>query len=242
MRHLVHPVHIRHAVPMVQSNHSVPEILKKLIAIGLVASGCAACSSTPISTVPPQTNTPVLPPTNNIQPPATVVPASGPTLAPSSAVALGFLNALPAQIGRFALLKDDPSKPQNNYVATDAKTGLVVGAVATYVLNGKALKVALWLTANTNFALDRYVQEVGHTKVTVYPVEVGDNAIVAPTNKAVDNFIGIFPPLLGITVYRNVVIDLYPTKDLTDSTSDFTPAELTQMLQAMFAAVPKPSP
>jgi hypothetical protein len=243
MRHLVH---IGHSVPMVQSvqmKQAARNGLKKMIAVGLMISGLAACS-TPANTTQPSSSVPVIngpTPTNNVQPPPTIVPASGPTVAASSQVALSFLNALPAQLGRFTLAKnpDDPTKPKKNYVGTDAKTGIVVGAVATYELNGKSLVIALWLAANTNFALDRYSQEVSHTKVSVYPAEVGDEAIVAPTNKAVDNFIGIFPPLLGILRYRNIVIDIYPTKDLTDAYSDFTQSELTQVLQAMFTALPK---
>ena len=205
---------------MVHLKYAAKIRVKALIAAGLMVTGLAACVGAPVNTV---------------------VPASGATLAASSQVALSFLNALPNQMGRFTLAKnpDDPSKPKMNYVGTDSKTGAVVGAVATYQLNGKDLKIALWLTANTNYALDRFSAEVSRTTVSVIPVEVGDQAVVAPTNKAVDNFIGIYPPLFGVLRFRNIVIDVYPTKNLTDANSDFTPTELTQVLQAMFNALPK---
>ena len=205
---------------MVHLKYSAKIRVKALIAAGLVVTGLAACVGAPVNTV---------------------VPASGATLAASSQVALSFLNALPNQMGRFTLAKnpDDPSKPKMNYVGTDSKTGAVVGAVATYQLNGKQVKIALWLTVSTNYALDRYNQELSYTKVPVIPVEVGDQAMVAPTNKAVDNFVGIDPPMLAMLRFRNIEIDVYPTKELTDAYSDFTPTELTQVLQAMFNALPK---
>ena len=224
---------------MVHLKYAAKIRVKALIAAGLVVTGLAACVGAPVNTaVPP---TPAISPTRIAQPPATVVPASGPTLAASSQVALSFLNALPNQVGRFTLAKnpDDPSKPKLNYVGTDSKTGAVVGALATYQLNGKQVKIALWLTVSTNYALDRYNQEISYTKVPIIPVEVGDQAMVAPTNKAVDNFVGFDPPMLAMLRFRNIEIDVYPTKDLTDAYSDFTPTELTQVLQAMFNALPK---
>ena len=235
--------HVGYSIHMVQHDRSTAFELRNLFAIGLLASCLAACSVPATYAAPPSRIAPTRgpTPTNNIQPPATVVPASGPTLAASAQVALNFLNGLPNQIGRFTLAKnpDDPTMPKMNYVATDTKTGSIVGAVATYQVNDKNLVIALWLTANTNYALDRYNFQAGYTTVPMYPVEVGDQAIVAPANKAFDNFIGMNPPIWGLLRFRNILVDVYPTKNLTDAYSDVTQAELGQVLQAIFGALPK---
>src|SRR5271157_3283198 len=121
MHHLVHWVNGVCLTVTVKLNPpaGVTQRLKKMkniIAFSLIVGGMGACSasSTPVPLNPTRTGQAPTPAKYN-EPPATDVPASGPTLAASSQVALNFLNALPSQIGRFTLVKT----PTKTYVATD---------------------------------------------------------------------------------------------------------------------------
>jgi hypothetical protein len=171
----------------------------------------------------------------------TPVPVSGPTLAESSNVALSIINAMPAQIGRFTLSKD----PKLTYVGTvhNMVTGedIIAGDRITYTTStGAQLVFAIWIGQNANYPVDRWQVELSYQTpgLQVIPVEIGDQAVVIPTNKGRDNNFAYNPALWGIVRYRNILIDLDPSKDLTDQTST-TQDEVMQLLQTAFNAIPK---
>lgn len=161
------------------------------------------------------------------------VVTSGPTLARTSSVALAIINAMPAQIGRFTLSRD----PKLTYVAT--LQGTVVGDRITYNTNGGAqLDFAIWIGQDAYYAVSRYNVELSRLTVPFITVEVGDRAFVAPTNKGRDDTLTFNPTPWGVAIFRNIVIDLYPTKTLSDEIS-ITKDEAVQLLQAAIDAIPQ---
>ena len=174
-------------------------------------------------------------PTGFVPPSPTPVPVSGPTLAESSDVALAIINAMPAQIGRFTLSHDS----KLTYVAT--VQNIVVGDRITYTSStGAQLVFAVWIGQDANYPVDRYLKESQYLDPSYQqiPVEIGDKAFVAPAAKGRDDNLAFNPAWWGIVIYRNILIDLYPTKTLTDQTST-TQDEAVQLLQAAFNAIPK---
>jgi len=165
----------------------------------------------------------------------TPVPASGPTVAETSDIALEIINAMPAQIGRFTLSHD----PALTYVGTVQNKA--VGVRVTYTTSsGAQLDFSIWIGQDTNYPVDRYVIELQRLTpgVQAIPVEIGDRAFVAPTNKGRDDNFAFNPNPWGIAVFRNIAIDVYPSKTLTDQTST-TQDEVEQLLKAAVNAIPK---
>ncbi|MHB8627526.1 MAG: hypothetical protein ACYDBJ_28945 [Aggregatilineales bacterium] len=172
-------------------------------------------------------------PTGFAPPGPSPVPVGGPTLAQSSPVALAIINAMPAQIGRFTLSQD----PKLTYVAT--VQNIVVGDRITYTTSsGAQLVFAIWIGQDANYPVDRYNVELSRLAVPSIPVEIGDQAFVAPTNKGRDDNLAFNPAVWGIARFRNILIDLDPTKTLTDQTS-ISQDEAVQLLQAALNAIPK---
>jgi hypothetical protein len=141
------------------------------------------------------------------------------------------MNAMPAQIGRFSLSK----APQFTYVGT--VNGNVQGDVITYTIsNGARLVFAVWFITDINSAKIQYSTEISNLAVPAIPVEIGDEAFIAPTNKGRDDGLAFNPGVWGEMMYRNILIRLQPTKTLTDQTST-TQDELVQLLTAAFNAI-----
>jgi hypothetical protein len=192
----------------------------------MTVSGC-----TGPGTPPPTPFTPVA---------LTPVPVSGPTLAQSSNVALAIINAMPAQIGQFTLSHD----PLLTYVGKSKNTDgtyTVVGDRITYTTNsGAQLVFAIWIGQDANYPVDRYNIELQRLTpgVAAIPVEVGDLAFVSPTNKGRDDNFAYNPNVWGVAVFRNIGIDLDPSKTLTDQIS-ITKDEAVQLLQVAVNAIPK---
>lgn len=182
-----------------------------------------------VALAPDASPTAVAPPTG------TPVPVSDPTLAQSEIVGLSIINAMPASVGRFTLDK----RPTNTYVAKNQ--GVVVGLAITYTLrSGARLVYAIWIGQDASYALNRYENESSKLDKAYkqIPVRIGDEAFVAPTAKGKDDNLAFNPVPWGIVLYRNIVIDLYPTKTLTDQTST-TQSEAVNLLWAAYDALPK---
>ncbi len=220
--------------------HSLPGRLVGIALIGLLAACAGQGNSTSNGggSAPQITAGPS--PTGFVIPPNTLVPATGPTFDYSQKVGLDILNAVPKQIGRFTLETD----PKKTYVAT-TQAGQVVGVVAVYATaKGSELYVSIWITLSANDAVDRYTYQINqlnqYFNAQTFPVELGDQAVVAPFVKPAKQDIAfINAPVWGLLRFRNIVIDLYPTKNLTDEVPDFSKDEATQLLTAMFNALPK---
>ncbi len=206
-----------------------------MVLSSVLVAGCNHPSDANGANGGPIAITPGPSPTGFNPPPVTPVPVSGPTLAQSSAVELAIINAMPAQIGRFTLSKD----PKLTYPATIQ--GIPVGDKITYTTSsGAQLVFAVWIGQNANYPVDRWNVELSYQTPNLeqIPVEIGDQAIVIPTNKGRDNDLAWNPAVWGVVRYRNILIDLDPTKTLTDQTST-TQAEVVQLLTAAFNAIPK---
>ncbi len=162
-----------------------------------------------------------------IPPTRTIFPAAGPTLDHSFQVGVTYAGAAPTQIGRFTLNKS------KSYVDKGGR-----GVVLIYELNGLELSATLWLTDNTNDAVDRFNVETGLIQVEKIPVPVGDQAVVSPTNKA-----GGLRPGQNQTVwaemrFRNTVLILYPSADMIIKVTDFSKDEAVDILTKLLAALP----
>ena len=169
----------------------------------------------------------------------TLVPTSGPTVAYSTSAALRILKALPTQIEGFTLNTD----PKKTYVGENPQTGRVDGVVAVYdSTGGSELYVAIWITLNENDAAKRYNTQIDQLRnlfqVQTFPVDLGDEAVVTPSIKGAQDTTFNNAPVWGLLRFRNVVIDLYPTRALTDELQKFSKDDAVLLLTAMFDALP----
>lgn len=206
-----------------------------MVMSSVLLAGCNHANTANGGDNTPPAITPGPSPTGFNPPSVTPVPVTGPTLAESSSVALAIINAMPAQIGRFTLSKD----PKLTYVAT--VQDIVVGDKITYTTSsGAQLVFAIWIGQTANYPTDRWNAELKYQPKDVeqIPVEIGDQAFALPTNKGRDDNLAFNPNVWGVVRFRNIAIDLDPTKTLTDQTST-TKDEVVQLLTAAFNAIPK---
>jgi hypothetical protein len=167
--------------------------------------------------------------------PTAVLPVtvSEPTLARSLSLAQAIINTMPAQIGRFTLSRD----PKLTYVGI-VPQDIVEGDRITYTTSsGAQLDITFWIADDANTMISSYNAIVGHLTVPYITVEVGDRAFVAPTNKGRDDSLAFNAAPWGVAIFRNIAIDLYPTKTLSDEIS-ITKDEAVQLLQAAVDAIP----
>lgn len=214
----------------------------------ILACLLSACGGAPVNptsipvTVAPLTPMTVTPfPTLQRGPTRTAFPTTGEILPSTFQVGLAWASAAPDQIGRFKLLK----APGKSYVDTRG-----AGAVLIYSVEGKGeLQASLFLINNTtepqfsqNDAVDRYNVETGMIKVEKIPVQLGDEAMVSPTNKALGLGNGRNPTVWGELRYRNTVLILYASPELIQNLPDFSKEEAVDLLTKLFNAIPKTIP
>jgi len=190
-----------------------------LVAVGLLvfSAGCASASQAPAST--PQ-----------------VSPASGDLVSNSVDFANAVVNALPKHVGKFAL--------KSTFVATSQLSNTqVYGLTAAYTVEGGAqVQVIFFLPTNVGDALTRYNAMHQRLVVTPYPLDLGDEAYVAPGNHGGDQP----TDAIASVRYRNLVIEIDPDNIANETylTADaevaplVTRDDLTQFLEAIFHAIP----
>lgn len=199
----------------------------------------SACGGTAPTAIPNNgQSTPITGALPSIQRSATrtPVPAFNPTLPSTFQTGVTFAQAAPEQIGRFKL---DKAK---SYVDRGGH-----GAVLIYNVQGKGdLQVSLFLIYNEtepamsqNDAVDRYNVETGMIKTEKFPVALGDQAMVSPSNKAQALRAGENMTVWGELLYRNTVLILYPSPELVQNLTDFSKDEAVDLLTKLFAALPK---
>jgi hypothetical protein len=157
----------------------------------------------------------------------TPVPVSGNLIDQSQRTLLQIANSVPTHIGRFTL--------DVNH-STGAQQGL---ALIYNASTGGVLTIAVWVMPTANLAQDRYSTETGIITAPKFPIALGDEAIVSPSNTAKGPQAGINPTVWGEMRFRNVVIELYPDGDLVQKMPDFRAEEATELLTKIFAAIPK---
>ncbi len=168
----------------------------------------------------------------------TIAPPSGPTVAPIPQNSQDFFDAMPETIGRWKLVKD------KTYVVKQYPGGVAL----TYTVPDLGdIQILYWLIYNsqipeynTNNAIDRFRLETALITSHKILVDVGDQAIISPTNRKPMEKTGANPTVLAILQWRNIVIDIYATPDLLKSDFEFTDAEAVEFLTTAFAAIPKP--
>jgi len=179
-------------------------------------------------------------------PTRTPVAPTGPMFAYNSQqLMLDILNALPKQIQNQTMNLVLETDPTHTYIGKDNRSGTVVGIAARYSLNGdntSELFVSLFITPSENDSEDRFLLQY-HKMNDIYgfptvPSELGDESYIAPEVKPAKQDIGLInAPVWGSFRLRNVEVDLYPTKNLTDQLPGFSAADAIYIQKAILAAL-----
>lgn len=164
---------------------------------------------------------------------STFAPASGPTFAAERRFSTAFFDAAPGFLGLWLLDRKKSYTAKADF-----------GANLYYTIEGTGdLRVAFWqITArefsemNMNHTLDRFNLIMQTIQAPKIPVNIGDQAVVIPTNAIEANR----DTILAIVRWRNCIIEIYASPELQGKGVQFTEAELTQYLQKFLDAVPNP--
>lgn len=184
----------------------------------------------------PATRTPI--PTIAYKDPArTVMPASGPTLSSNPSVSLRFAEAAPATIGRWSLNRNSSYVDKAGRGAVLIYTGAGLGDIQVSFFLVYAPEIPDFNTSN---AVDRFNLETSLIEVEKIPVQIGDRAMIAPSNRKRGQREGVNPTVLAEMQWRNTVTVVYATTSMLDKGTDFSADEARTFLQKMYDAIPKP--
>jgi hypothetical protein len=184
----------------------------------------------------PATRTPVVT-LSYTDPARTAMPASGPTLAGNPGVSLRFADAAPATIGRWSLNKNTSYVDKAGHGAVLFYSGPGLGDIQVSFFLIYTPEIPVYNTSN---AIDRFNKETSLIEVEKIPVNIGDRAIIAPTNRKRGAREGINPTVLAEMQFRNTVIVVYATPSMLDKNTSFSADEAREFLQKMYEAIPKP--